>query len=164
VTLPGLREQKEHLKMNKPLRDRLSVVENAFAKASQQMDRLLELYLSGEFSKGRLSERRDKLERRTRRLKSERADLQQQLQEHTISDAQVATVTAAAQRMAEGLVVVDESFEARRKVIDHLDVKVTLRIEDGQKIIDAECWIGEATVPIASGSTCGRATYHRKDG
>jgi hypothetical protein len=39
--------------------------------------------------------------------------------------------------------VADSSFEERRWLIEKLDVKATLTVEDGQKIAYVECRLGE---------------------
>lgn len=44
-------------------------------------------------------------------------------------------------------------FEKRRKIVDDLDVRVTLAMEDGQRVIYAQCRIGEAAIPIDRPST-----------
>jgi site-specific DNA recombinase len=150
----GLRERdKWREEANQPIRDRLDVVEEALTDANRQMDRLLDLYLSGEFTKDVLTRRHGELEQRIRELEREQAELQQQLEEDAITDDQVETLKSVARKVADGLDKADEHFETRRKIVDLLDVRVTLAIEDGEKVIEAECRIGEGSVAIASATT-----------
>lgn len=47
----------------------------------------------------------------------------------------------------------DEDFGARRRVIDALDVQITLVVEDGYKVAYARCTLGEK-VRLQFHSTC----------
>jgi hypothetical protein len=44
----------------------------------------------------------------------------------------------------------EEDFEGRRNIIDLLDVRVTLAIEDGEKVAYVHCLVGEAEVSIVA--------------
>jgi hypothetical protein len=47
-----------------------------------------------------------------------------------------------------------DSFESKRQIIDLLDVRVTLAVEDGQKVAYARCLIEDETeLPIVSNTT-----------
>jgi hypothetical protein len=150
----GLREQQEHQEeVNKPLRDRLSFIEQDLSDTEQQMKRLLDLYLTGEFSKDLLAERRGELEEKLQQLKSEQVDLQQRLEDQTISDDQVERLVAAAKGIAERLKGGEVEFEVRREIIDLLELEVTLGVENDETTIDVQCWLGAGSVSVASGST-----------
>jgi len=59
-------------------------------------------------------------------------------------------LTEFAREVSEGLAVADQDFEARRQIIDLLDVRVTLAIEDRQKVIYARCLVDETDLSIMS--------------
>ena len=44
-------------------------------------------------------------------------------------------------------------FDARRRIIEALDVWATLTVEDEQKVVYARCTIGDGALSIASKST-----------
>ena len=158
----GLRYRRERQEeLNRPLRERLSLVEDDLSKTEGQMDRLLDLYLTGEFSKNRLAERQERLEEKLQRLRREKGDLQRQLEDNTISDGQTASLVAVINTIATMLEDADEEFEIRKRIVEMLDVQVTLGIEDGRKTIQAECRLGEENVSIASSSTQPTRVPHR---
>lgn len=76
-----------------------------------------------------------------------------QLEAQTLTEEQVATITEFAQQVAQGLETVNRGFEARRRVIDLLDVQATLAVENGQKVVYVRCMMGEDALSIASTSS-----------
>ena len=63
-----------------------------------------------------------------------------------------ATIENFARKVSAGLEIADQDFEARRQIIGLLDVRVTLAIEDGEKIAYLRCLLDEASLPIESTS------------
>ena len=154
-----LRQRHEYQEeANRPIRDALKLVEDSLAEANSQMDRLVNLYLTGEFSKEELSKYHTELEKRIRSLEKEQSRLEQQLDKDTISQDQIASLKAVARAVSRGLNEAEAHFETRRKIIDLLDVMVTLGVDDGHKHIDIACRMGTDTVPTASRITCRRPT------
>jgi len=150
----GLRaEQAERERINKPLRDRLAVVDDLLIDNRRQLERVLDLYLSGDFAEEMLTVRKGSLQDTIRALERERANLTAQLETQTLSGDQVETIKKFAQEIATGLENAEHSFEARRRLVDLLDVQVTLAIEDGQKIGYARCILGEVALPIVPTTT-----------
>ncbi len=149
-----LRERhKYRQEVNQPIQERLKLVEGALSDADTQMDRLVELYMTGEFSKDRISTRRAELEESIGNLKRERCELRRQLEEDGITEEQVETLKAVARKVAKGLDEADNDFEIRRGIIDLLDVTVTMNVEDGKKVVTAECRMGAGSVSIENGSS-----------
>lgn len=64
-------------------------------------------------------------------------------------DEQVQTITEFAQKVGCGLDIADQDFEARRRVIELLDVQATLAVEDGEKIAYVGCMVGDGALSIA---------------
>jgi hypothetical protein len=54
--------QNELQQTNRTLLDRLAVIDNQVQEHQKQLDKLLDLYLSGDFSKDTLTERKSRLE------------------------------------------------------------------------------------------------------
>jgi hypothetical protein len=67
------------------------------------LERLLDLYLSGDFAKEMLTDRKARLETTIAALEKERADLVITLESRTISDAQILTIEKFVKKVAEGL-------------------------------------------------------------
>jgi site-specific DNA recombinase len=123
----------------KPLRERLGVVGNLMEENQSQLTRLLDLYLEGSFPKEALIERKNRLESTIEALEQEHSAMVAQLQARILSQDQIQGIQQFAAEIAEGLEVADSQFEARRRLIEMLDVQVTLVEEDGTKVAYARC-------------------------
>ena len=143
-------QQAEQERANQPLRDRLAVIDDLLTDNRKQLERLLDLYLSGDFPKEVLTERKTRLETTIATLEKERAELVGTLEATSLSDDQIMTIEDFAKEVAGGLAKAEESFEVRRQIIDLLDVQVRLTIEEGQKIAYVRCLVDEAELPIVS--------------
>ena len=148
-------EQAEREEANEPLRDRLAVVDDLLADNRRQLGRALDLYLSGDFPKEMLTERKARLEKTVSALGRERVGLAAQLEAQTLTSEQVQTITEFAQQVARGLETADQDFEARRRVVDMLDVRATLAVENGVKVMYVRCMLGDDTLSIASRTSRG---------
>ena len=146
----GLKKQQaEHMKATQPLRDRLEILENLLKEHRSQLERLLDLYLVGEFTKEMLTERKCRLESTIQGLEEERANLQAQVEATTISDDQIRTIDEFARQIRTSLQVAEADFETRRKIVDLLDVQVTLATEDEEKVAYVRCLMNNTTIAIA---------------
>jgi len=76
-----------------------------------------------------------------------------QLETVTLSDTQIATIIDFTKEVSEGLEIADQDFDARRQIIDLLDVRATLAIEEGQKIVYVHCMVGEEETLSIESST-----------
>lgn len=145
----GLREQQaERRRAARPLWERLDIIDDQMVEHQQQLDKLLDLYLGGDFPKEMLTERKVRLEQTLASLMQERENLEEQLSANEITDEQIATIEEFASCIAEGLQ--DLAFKDKRRVINLLDVQGTLTIEEGQKVVYVRCTVGEKTLDIAS--------------
>jgi ribosomal protein S15P/S13E len=111
------------------------------------------LYLAGDFDKEMLTERTTRLAAIITALEEERAGLTIQLEAVTLTDEQIATITDFASEVSEGLEIAGQDFDARRKMIDLLEVRVTLAQEDEEKVVYVRCLIDETKLSIAPKST-----------
>ncbi len=104
----------------------------------------------GDFDKEMLTERKARLEMTITALEKEQGDLVAALEATILSDDQIVTIEDFARKVAGGLAKAETDFEARRQIIDLLDVRVTLAIEEGQKVAHVRCLVDEAELPVAS--------------
>ena len=138
---------------NAPLRDRLAVVDDLIADSQGQLERLLDLYLSGDFPKEALTDRKARLEKTISALEQERTGLVAQLETQVLSAEQIQSIQEFAAKVGENLEAMDADFDARRRIIEELDVWATLAVEDEQKVVYARCIIGCDALSIVSKST-----------
>jgi site-specific DNA recombinase len=150
----GLRAvQEEQERENAPLLERLTVVGDLVADNRAQLERLLDLYLSGEFPKEALTDRKARLEETISALEEEQNGLMAHLKTQALSHEQVQTIQDFAAQVGEGLESMGNDFEAKRRLIQELDVWATLSVEDGQKVVYARCMLGDDELSIESSST-----------
>jgi site-specific DNA recombinase len=135
---------------NEPMRARLRVVDDLIADNRTQLEKLLDLYLSGEFPKEVILDRRTRLEKTVSALERERADLATNLEKHLLTTEQIQTMQEFAAKVGEKLEVMGDDFDAKRGLIEALEVQATLTLEDGEKVVYARCILGEQRSPIAS--------------
>jgi septal ring factor EnvC (AmiA/AmiB activator) len=120
---------------NAPLRERLSVVNDLVAENQAQLERLLDLYLSGEFPQEMLTERKARLEATIDALEKERRDLAVTLEARTLTNEDIQSLEDFARAVEEAFVVInDDDFGAKRAMIEWLDVQARLVVEDGLKV------------------------------
>jgi hypothetical protein len=150
----GLRSvQEEREQECAPLRERLAVVVDLIDENQAQLERLLDLYLAGDFPKEALTDRKARLEKTVSALEQERVGLVAHLETQALSAGQIQSIQEFAAKVGEGLETIGDDFEAKRRIIDTLDVWVTVNVEDEQKIAYARCMIGEDSLSIETDST-----------
>ncbi len=133
----GLQEQQTRiLEEQRPLQDRLDIVDELIQETRTQLDRLLDLYLGGEFTKELLAERKHRLEETLSSLAQERVALTTQLDTATLSSEQIDDIMEFADHINRGLEIVknQDDLETKQRLLDWLAVKVTLAVENGEKI------------------------------
>jgi len=150
-------QQTERQRDNAPLRERLVVVDDSLADNRRQVQRLLDLYLTGDFPKEMLRERKAGLEETIAALGRERVGLIAQLEAQTLTKVQMQTIEQFARQVAEGLEIAEGDFQMRRRVIEALDVSAMLALEDGEKIVYVQCLLGDEKSLIVNGTTCRRS-------
>jgi site-specific DNA recombinase len=140
-----LREyQNEQAELNKPLTERIAVADELIEEHQEQLERLLDLYLSGDFDKKMLLGRKQELEDTIKKLKAERDDLAESLGQSSLTEAQIGTIEELTRAFSEGLAAADEDFDKRRQLVELLDVTVTLTVEDGEKVAYPRFMLAEA--------------------
>jgi hypothetical protein len=142
----------------------LAIIDDLLADNRRQLEKLLDLYLSGDFDKEMLTDRKARLETTIGALEKERADLLATLEVQTLTDDQIMTIEDFAREVAGGLEEAEASFDARRHIIDLLDVRVTLTIEEGQKVAYVRCLVDETALSIEPTNTHFAAVDNRAEG
>ncbi|MFC2046567.1 recombinase family protein [Chloroflexota bacterium] len=150
--------QEDRERENAPLRERLFVVSQLLDENRTQLDRLLDLYLSGDFPKDLLTERKNLLETTVAALNQERTSLTNHLEAQILTDDEMQSLQAFAAQVANGMDAAEQDFETRREIIELLNVEGTLAVEDEQKVIYVRCMLGDEELSIASKNTCSRSS------
>lgn len=138
----GLKQHQSELEtMNEPLQARMNTLDDLLKQRRTELDRLLTLYLSGEFDKSLLIERKERLERTIEALQEEYHNLDEQKVQN-ITDQQIRDLEIYTQQIRKELGETDEDFETRCRLLDLLGVTVTFSIEDGREVADLRCEFG----------------------
>lgn len=136
----GLQDrQEEQGRSNQALTARLELIEGHIAENEKQLNKLLDLYLSGDFERDMLSERRARLEENIGNLRKEQAEIASFLEQLVLSDAQVEDIRLFCETIKD--VLETATFEQKRQVLEMLDVRGTLAIEDNERVIYVKCLV-----------------------
>jgi site-specific DNA recombinase len=142
--------QKQQDEENKPIQERLEVIDGLLSEHQTQLDKLLDLYLSGDFPKEILIDRKRRLEDTINGLEKERAGCLAHLEALILTQEQIQTIQGFATQMAEGLDLADQDFGKRRQLIEALNVEGALTIEDDRRVIYARCVVDERVLTISN--------------
>jgi hypothetical protein len=105
------------------------------------------LYISDGFQKEMLKERKSRLEEVLKNLQREKADISSHLQTTVISDEQIEDIEAFCSQLREGLE--NATVEQKRQIIDMLDVRGKLSIENEEKVVYVKCILGQQLLSVA---------------
>lgn len=103
-------QQAEQEEASRPLQDRLAVIDDLLADNQRKLEKLLDLYLSGDFDKEMLTERKARLEATITALEKERHDLVVTLEATILSEDQIITIEDFAREMSTGLEIADQDL------------------------------------------------------
>ncbi len=118
-----------------PLRERLTVIDDLLVDNRAQLERLLDLYLSGNFPKEMLTERKARLETTIEALDKERRTLAATLQKRALTNEDVQSIEDLARNVQRAFAAIDDDdFGAKRAMVERLHVQVSLVVENGLMI------------------------------
>ena len=138
-------QQQERTKAARPLQARLTIVDGLLEDNRAQLERLLDLYLSGTYEKADLIARKSQLENLVLGYEAERANLVTALEEQSFD---VETLLDMAWSVVKDLEAADEDFERKRAIVEKLDVQVVLSAENDEKIAFVRCTVREESLLI----------------
>lgn len=137
----GLRaDQTEAARANRALCERVSIVDSRLADTQAQLEKLLDLYLNGDFPKELLTERKARLENDVADLQHERQELITHLDSSILTDEQITMIETYCAEVSEGLH--NATFTDKQRYFELLKVSAKLAVEDGERIIYVQCRIG----------------------
>jgi len=128
-----------------PLYARLETIDKLIADDTQQLERLLDLYLAGEFPKDLLSERKTRIEKNINRLNQERSELSHNIEQKALTEQEIQDLLGFARTIREELSDVESQEDQRTKhrILELLGVTVILEVKDGEKLYHASCHLGD---------------------
>jgi site-specific DNA recombinase len=104
--------QNDSQRVNETLYGRLALIDEQIQDNQKQLDKLLDLYLTGDFPKEMLTERKERLEQISANLLAEKSDLTDHISQATITDDQLAYIEEFCAKIRDRLNQAD--FEAKR--------------------------------------------------
>jgi hypothetical protein len=131
-----------------PLYARLGVLDKLIADTKAQMERLLDLYLDGQYPKDMLNERKARLEREVNDCNREKADLLAAIGQKVLTAEQVQDLLTFAAAIREELQDVDQNvdFVTKKRIMEALNVQVILEVKDGEKFYHATCRLEDCSL------------------
>lgn len=128
-----------------PLRRHAAIAGSLLSKEQAKLDKLLDLYLSGDMPKELLVEHRARLEGRVAALAGQYNELTSRIQAVECSRVDMPKLLEFVSDIGDGLNSVDalDDFAQKRQIVEHLDVRASLVIEDGERVVYLSCKIGQ---------------------
>ena len=143
--LQGMQEETE--RANQSLYSRLEIIQNRIEESQLQLQKLLDLYLNDDFPREMLQERKARLEETLMNLRKEKVELSSHLHAITVTDEQIEDIEAICAQVRDGLETA--TFEQKRQLIDLLDVRGKLAIENDEKVVYVKCILGQQLLSVA---------------
>ena len=148
AVLEGLQDsQNDAAQENKILVERLEMIENQIEGQDIQLTKLLDLYLTGDFPRDVLGERKARLEKNLVNLRKEHQELSATLEDIALTDSQVDEIQEYCDSIRDRLDTT--SFDEKRQLIDLFDVNGKLAIENKVKVIHITCLLNPRPVSLA---------------
>jgi len=122
-----------------PLQERLAIAEDMLKDNQDQLTRLLDLYVAGDFPKDVLVDRKKRLEDSIKALETEKANIISMLERRTLTPRQIKNIYGFAERIGRGLELAETEPAYKREIIEALDVRAIFAEENGQKVIYVQC-------------------------
>ena len=122
-----------------PFWERLDVVDDLLSDHRAQLQKLLDLYLDGNFPKELLVERRQRLQDTIDSLANERINLASHLESSAYSPEQLQAMKEYTSQIAAGLDEAEEDIDSRKHVVDMLNVFASLVVEGDEKVAYVTC-------------------------
>lgn len=133
--------------LHRPLVERLKVIDDLIQENEAQRERLLDLYLVGDFPADLLEERKTRIEQALNGLREERQRIEPQLAQ-VFDESDVVSILEFAESIRAELSEADDDFQARRRIIRLLNVTGRAVIENGEKVAYFHCVLGENLVRL----------------
>ncbi len=130
--------------------DRLEIIETQRNKLQDQLERLIDLYLNDNFPKSALLERRTQLETSIADLHKEHTDISTHLKTVIITEEQIEEIEKVFKKIQMG--INKATFDAKRRILELLDLRGKLAVKNGIKEVYIKCLIGQQQLSLVQTS------------
>ena len=145
--------QAEQEVKNEHVFERLSIIDELLANHQEQLNRVLDLYLEGDFPKELLVEKKQRLEETIRSLENEKLDLKDFVEKKSLTPEQYEDIQEFSRKILEGINLVACDFETKRQIIELLDIQVVCMLDDdGNKFVNLKCILGSDQYHLSTNS------------
>ncbi|MBN1218758.1 MAG: recombinase zinc beta ribbon domain-containing protein [Anaerolineae bacterium] len=137
--------------ITQPIREQLHITENLIKEKEQELQGELANLRSvnSQRAKAVIAHDIEQIERAIDGVELQKEELTKRLNIQMPSDEQIQDIETLAADLAADLDEISQDFESRRRLVEMLNVRATLKVEDGQKVVYAECILGSESLLIA---------------
>jgi site-specific DNA recombinase len=136
---------------NERVFERVAIIDELLEDHQGQLNRILDLYLEGDFPKELLVEKKRRLEETIRSLESEKLDLKDFIEKKSLTPEQFQDIQEFSRRILEGINLLSCDFETRRKIIELLDIQIVCMLDgEGNKYVNLKCILGSDQYAIST--------------
>ena len=122
---------------NARVQTKLDILDEQIKSNNSKLDKLIDLAIEGDFPRDKITKRRQEIETSLTELEKEKQSLISELQTDTVSDEKILELEEFVDVVRQGIQVAD--FETKRRIIDLLDVRGKLAIENEEKVVHVIC-------------------------
>jgi regulator of replication initiation timing len=133
--------QEDTIRSNQALFERLDIIERQITLTEEQIEELSNSYIGNVFYEELLQEQKVRLDESLTRLLREQMNVTANIQNQVLSDDQIAQITAFQKQIRPNLE--DITLDQKRQFIEMLDVRCTLGLENGNKVVNIKCRLGQ---------------------
>jgi len=137
--------------INRQIYERIVIIDELLADHHGQLNRILDLYLEGNFPKELLVDKKSRLEETIKSLEKEKLDLTHFVEKKSLTPDQYQDIQEFSRIVLEGIDLVSCDFESKRQIIELLDIQVICMIDDNRnKYVTLQCILGSNQYDIST--------------
>lgn len=149
----GLRGYQAEKDKDSPLKERLKITEDLIKKHNADWDRKMSNLdaVESRLAKAQIGKEIAQIEQELDRLKKEHAKQLEELEKQSLTEEQIISILEFTALIAADMDRFRKDFGSRRMLIaEILDIRVTLVVENGEKVVYAEGRPGKKCIPVVS--------------
>jgi len=152
--LKALQEaQVEQEVLLQPRRGELETVKTLITKNQQARDRVKQLFYNAHITEEEYLRDAKPYDTALDGLYREQTRLERVIETQELSEAKIRTVLKLREAVSAGIEKAGDNFEKRREVIEILNITGALSVIDGEKVLDVQCVVGDARLPVVNTTT-----------
>lgn len=143
-----------------PIRRQADLTRSVLEGEQAKLNRLLDLYLSGDMPRELLIERKERLESAVSSLRAQYDALTLQINAAEVGRTDMVTLQEFVGAIGAKMSALDSEsdFTIKRELVEGLDVRAMLAVEEDEQVIYLTCKIGGGRVAVATGTTLVRCS------